>query len=340
MHTGFRDGSNKNGAEFALQVQKAAPPDGTEVVLIGSADGSRFAARAVRVSAGTRSGSGDSPDLFAELALDHAHIVIRSESGETDGFIGSLLGGSGLDLDFSVGLTLSSATGFHLSGAAALTGTFVINETIGPLAIGAIVFGLIARDGGFDLEAGATITVQIGPVAATVADVGIRLSARFPARPAGNLAFADVNVNFKAPDGIGLGIDAAGVSGSGFLSHDDAKQEYAGVVQLQFADLALQGFGLITTQVAGGSGYSLLVLIDATFPPVQLGWGFTLNGVGGLMAVHRTASTDALHAALKANTLSEVLFPKPRSRMRRWCWRNWTPYSPTTPGASCSARWR
>ena len=101
-----------------------------------------------------------------------------------------------------------------------------------------------------------------------------------------------------------------GVTGGGFLKHDAAKHEYSGVLQLQFINLALQAFGLITTQVAGGAGYSLLALVDAEFPPVQLGWGFTLNGVGGLLAVHRTASTDALHAALKAGQLSTILFPK------------------------------
>src|SRR6202008_2640523 len=46
------------------------------------------------------------------------------------------------------------------------------------------------------------------------------------------------------------------------------------------------------------------------FPPVQLGWGFTLDGVGGLVAVHPTASVDALRAALKADQLSAFLFPK------------------------------
>ncbi|HEX4368157.1 MAG TPA: DUF6603 domain-containing protein, partial [Rhodopila sp.] len=114
---------------------------------------------------------------------------------------------------------------------------------------------------------------------------------------------------FRLPDGVGLSIDAAGVSGGGFLKHDDAKHEYSGVLQLMFEDLALQAFGLITTQVAGGDGYSLLALVDADFPPIQLGWGFTLDGVGGLLAVHRTASDDALRAAVKAGKLG-FLFPK------------------------------
>ena len=47
----------------------------------------------------------------------------------------------------------------------------------------------------------------------------------------------------------------------------------------------------ITTQVAGGSGYSLLALVDAE------------------LAMHRTASTDALHAALKAGRQRVIAIP-------------------------------
>ena len=52
---------------------------------------------------------------------------------------------------------------------------------------------------------------------------------------------------------------------AGFLSFLSAQHEYSGVLQLQFNDLALQAFGLITTQVAGADGYSLLALVDANF---------------------------------------------------------------------------
>ena len=126
----------------------------------------------------------------------------------------------------------------------------------------------------------------------------------------GNLGVADLSFSFKPPSGVGLRVDDAGVSGGGFLGHDDAKHEYTGVLQLQFTGLALQAFALITTQAAGAEGYSLLAMIDADFPPVRLGWGFTLNGVGGLLAVHRTAWVDALRAAIKADQLSTILFPK------------------------------
>jgi hypothetical protein len=51
-------------------------------------------------------------------------------------------------------------------------------------------------------------------------------------------------------------------------------------------------------------------MVDAEFPPIELGLGFTLDGVGGLLGVHRMASVDALRAALTAHTLSNLLFPK------------------------------
>jgi len=125
----------------------------------------------------------------------------------------------------------------------------------------------------------------------------------------GNLGPVDLGAAFKPPSGVGLSVDAANVVGGGFLSFDPAHHQYAGVLSLAFTRFALQAFGLVTTGEAG-TGYSILALIDADFPPIQLGWGFTLDGVGGLMAMHRTASQDALRAAVKTGQISNILFPK------------------------------
>ena len=179
----------------------------------------------------------------------------------------------------------------------------------GVLTVPTIYLGLEIADAALVAEVSASVGLSIGPVKAVVDHIGLTLAATFP-DSGGALGIADLGFGFRSPTGVGLAVDAAGVSGGGFLRHDDANHEYSGVLQLQFTNLALQAFGLITTQVAGAAGYSLLALVDAEFPPVQLGWGFTLNGVGGLVAVNRTASVDALRAAIKADKLSAVLFPK------------------------------
>jgi hypothetical protein len=213
---------------------------------------------------------------------------------------------------FSAGFDFSAAWspegGFSFSGAAGLQASIPVHFPIGGITIISVYVGLDAVSTGIQLEFSAVLNVSIGPVQAQIDRIGL-LALCNTAQTRGNLAIAEFGIGFKPPSGVGLSMDSAGVSGGGFLAFDTTAQQYSGVLQLEFNDLALQAFGLITTQVAGHAGYSLLALIDADFPPVQLGWGFTLDGVGGLLGVNRCASTDALHAALKANTLSSILFP-------------------------------
>jgi hypothetical protein len=239
------------------------------------------------------------------LKLTGGHASLRSDGA--DSFMSALVPADGASATFDIGVRWSADQGFSFEGSASAAIDLALNLSIGPLRIDSLHVGLLPSGSGLSIETSFTCDAKIGPIGVTLQRFGalIAVSARD-----GNLGPIDVGLNFKPPSGAGLVVDAAGVSGGGFLARDDAKHEYTGTLQLQFNDLALQAFGLITTQVAGGSGYSLLALIDADFPPVQLGWGFTLDGVGGLLAIHRTASTDALHAALKANTLSTILFPK------------------------------
>ena len=57
-------------------------------------------------------------------------------------------------------------------------------------------------------------------------------------------------------------------------------------------------------------GFSLLLLISAEgFAPIQLGLGFTLTGVGGLLGVNRSVWVDALRSGIKNGTLGSILFP-------------------------------
>jgi hypothetical protein len=288
----------------ALVLLTWVAPSGGKLTLLSLPGGGVIEVGSISFGAGVDAAQGKlSPSFAAKLTGGHA--ALRPDGA--DSFLASLLPANGVEAQFDFGVRWSASQGFSFEGSASIAIDLPLNATIGPLTIVSLHFELLSDSGSLAIEVSVTCGATIGPVAVALQRFGAVIGL---AAHEGNLGPVDASLRFKPPSGAGLSIDAAGVSGGGFLSHDDAKQEYAGVVQLQFADLALQGFGLITTQVAGKSGYSLLALIDATFPPVQLGWGFTLNGVGGLMAINRTASSDALHAALKANTLSQALFPK------------------------------
>ena len=102
-----------------------------------------------------------------------------------------------------------------------------------------------------------------------VTDPGIRGTLSFPAER-GNVGFGQLDLGIRPPNGVGLAIDALLITGGGFLLFDQTRQEYAGVVQLKFAGLALSTIGLITIRPGE---FSLLVIISVEFSPIQLGYG-------------------------------------------------------------------
>ena len=281
----------------------------TPWIAIGTADSSRLEISAAHAAFGFSGQLDGDIDIHAEAGLDTAALVIDLSEG--DGFVKNAVGSQPSRSPLSLIFKYSLKSGFSVSGSPRLQVTLPVMQSIGDvIQLQSIGLALGAGAGGsFELDATLALSVAIGPVAAAVSGLGasLRLSVPGNGGPPGNLGNADLSFGFLPPSGVGLSIDAAGISGGGFLAH--ANNEYSGVLQLKFNDLALQAFGLITTQVAGNDGYSLIALVDANFPPVQLGWGFTLNGVGGLLAVHRTADVDALRAAVKSGKVSSILFP-------------------------------
>jgi hypothetical protein len=105
-------------------------------------------------------------------------------------------------------------------------------------------------------------------------------------------------------------VDAGPVTGGGFLFFDDVKEEYGGGIELGFQAFHIVAIGLLTTKMPDGSkGFSLIVVIAVEFNPIQLGYGFTLNGVGGLVGIHRGINVEYLRTGLKDGTLDSIRFP-------------------------------
>lgn len=245
------------------------------------------------------------PDVYVEAGVKGATVTIAT--GDADSFLASITPKDGLTTHFDFDAEWSQRGGLRLNGGARLDATIPVNATLGPFTVQSAYIGLAADGNSATLELSANGSAAIGPIQATVARLGFTLNVAFQD---GNLGPVDFSLGFKPPSGVGLSIDAAGVTGGGFLSHDDRASQYAGMMQLSYQQFQLQAFGLITTKLPTGPGYSMVAMIDATFPPIELVAGFTLNGVGGLFGANRTISTGALQAGLKAHTLSNFLFVK------------------------------
>src|SRR5262249_39366199 len=216
--------------------------------------------------------------------------------------------------EFDLGLAWSNNAGLSFHGGAGLEATLPIDRSIaGIITLSSAHLSLQAQDGRLAAETSLTGSLAIGPVKAVVDRIGLSTVVTFPPN-GGNLGVADLDFDFKPPTGIGLSIDTHGVvSGGGTLIHDPVQRLYAGTVQPSLADaFTVTAFGLIATRMPDGSpGYSLIVFITAEdFRPIPLGMGFTLQGIGGMIAVNRTFDQDVLRAGMQNDTLKNLLFPR------------------------------
>lgn len=242
-------------------------------------------------------------------------LVLQLEGA--DSFVSSIAGDRDVAIEVGGTLTWSSKHGFAFEGQAGFELAIPLHLELGPIEISTLYLALAGRtrhgtavlDGDF----GVGIVGRLGPLTAVIENIGVRASVvPLPAGEGGAAGTADFDLGFKPPNGVGLSLDAGVVKGGGYLYLDFDKGEYAGALELTIDDfLSLKAIGLITTKLPGGQpGFSLLIIITAEFSPgIQLGFGFALTGVGGLLGLHRTMRLDALVAGVRTGAVSRLLFP-------------------------------
>jgi hypothetical protein len=285
--------------------------DSGPAFVLGSPSGTRLEAGGAQIKVATALSEAKQTLAISGDVSKSAIVIAR---GDGDGFISSILPSDGVRAEFDLGLAWSNTDGLSLRGGAGLDATLPINRSIGGIVtLSSAHVTLLVQDGRLAAETSLTGSLAIGPVKAVVDRIGLSTVLSFPPS-GGNLGVADLDFGFKPPTGIGLSLNTQGVvSGGGFLFHDPVQSLYAGVMQLSISDaFTVTAFGLIATKMPDGSpGYSLIVFITAEdFRPIPLGMGFTLQGIGGMVAVNRTFDQDVLRAGMQNDTLKALLFPR------------------------------
>ena len=305
----FVDGSGA-GVGGTLRLEKLNTPEGI-AVLLGEVDGTHLEIGSFAIQGGFELYD-DRQDvgLFTELQV--MKLVIKG--GEGDGFISSILSEDGLVLESSLQVGYSKKSGFHITGSGGLEIFLPARISLGPIELQGLTVALKFTDQGeFPLELGANIGANLGPLQAVVENIGLRLTLSFPETEEGNLGVANLDFGFKPPNGVSLSIDAGAVSGGGYLYFDFYKEEYAGVLELDLSGIvSVTAVGLITTRMPDGSkGFSLLLIITAEFgSPIQLGLGFTLSGVGGLLGLNRTMRLEEIAKGIRDGGINSIMFPQ------------------------------
>jgi Family of unknown function (DUF6603) len=287
-------------------------PGESEIVLIGSPDGSRLRMASLALRVGGRLVSGGGHDLYAETEWIGAGLVIRPEPGEADSFLASLLPTDGAELDFNVTLGISTSQGVYFAGGGGLEITLPAHVQLGPVEIQSALLAVRPAAGAVPVTLAATVKGELGVVKAVVENVGLIATFTFPDDGNGNLGPIDLALAFRPPNGVGIAIDAGVMKGGGYLFFDQARGEYAGALELSAGFLSLKAIGLIDTKLPNGqAGFALLVIITAEFNPgLQLGFGFALTGVGGILGLNRVLLLEPLVAGVRTGAVNSVLFPR------------------------------
>ena len=264
----------------------------------------------VVIGASTATGVEIEPRAFSDIK----GLVLKLGSEGSDNFLASLLAGANIEGRFDLGLEYRLNEGLVVKAAGGLEIAIPMHQSLGFVDFETLFLMLRINDNGsLTLETSAGIKGQLGPLSASVERMGVQLDLSFVSGADAKFGPVDLKLAFKPPNGVGLALDVGVVRGGGFLYLDFDKGEYAGALELTFAGfLSLKAIGLINTKMPDGSkGFSLLIIITAEFgTPLQLGFGFTLNAVGGLLGLNRTMKLEELAAGVKNGSIESVMFPQ------------------------------
>ena len=282
-------------------------------MILGLAAGSRIEAEKLSLTLGVDAswdGTTAKGRPFGTVSVDRGKL--RISAANADGFIAKILEGFELEAAADFGLDFSPADGLRFRGSSALEIQLASHINAGPVSVDALRLKVGIKDQAFPLLVTADLGTTLGPLTAVVTGFGFGIALSFAPNLDGNLGPLQIAPSVQPPDGVGLAMDGGGFKGGGFLKFDAPRQEYGGGLELDFQGLVtVKAVGLLTTKFPdGSSGFALVIIISAEFAPIQLGFGFTLVGVGGLIGVNRTVDENALRDGVHQGALDSVLFPR------------------------------
>lgn len=298
------------GAELSTSLRKKAPAQ-TATALLGELDGEGVLLAYRDYGLSNRISSGkEGYTVTTELGVQGLRLRIDTRPG--DGFVRSLLAKVKLDIETDLALAYSNRRGLHIVGSAELALTVPLRKKLGPVKLRDAFIGLRTTAEN-ELRCGVSFDAKLGPIDVTADEVGWGFSVAFKDDLSGNFGpVAISDPRFLAPSGLGLDLDAGIISGAGYLRRYRAESTYAGVLALKLQSFDLTGIGIVRTRLPNGkAGFSMLISMNARFrPAIQLSFGFTLEGVGGLIGVNRSMNVQELRSRVATGTLDRIMFPR------------------------------
>jgi hypothetical protein len=324
--TGLISPGGGAGGSFGLSLRNEAPGDERQTIF--ALPGLRFDARAV--SAGVGVDLAPPVDPMLVLEIEDGRVTI--EPDRADGFLATILPADGIRAAVELALTWSSRDGVRIRGGAGLRATIPLRSAAGPFRLDSVDLALEPEDESLAVSATVAGSVGLGPFLASLDGLGAVAVLAFER---GNLGPVDLGLRFVPLRSFGLAVQAGPVTGGGFLRYDEPLRRYSGVLELKLGSVGVVGMGVLDARLPEGKpGFALLVAMRATFPPIEVGFGFALTSVGGLVALNRSVDVDALRNRLASGTAGRILAPEDPIRNAPTLLADLNAVFPPTPGVS------
>ncbi len=275
-------------------------------ILLGSAGGSRL--EAPELAIGLALSADATPELRATIDLPGLALVLAA--GDGDSFLSGILGEGGQRYAMPMELAYGTASGLAAGGPLGLALSLPLDLALGPITLERVDLSLGIDPGDPGVLAQGRVTVDLAGaltvLAARVEGIGVRMALTEGAAT----TTPGLELGFVPPTAIGLTLEGPAVSGGGFIAIDAVGGRYSGALGFDALTVGIDALVVVDTQLPSDpGGWALFASLSASFPGIPLGFGFTLSGVGGLLAVNRGLDGDALALGLRSGAIDSLLFP-------------------------------
>jgi len=272
-----------------------------ESIELGLHDGPHVSVAGFSVAAQTTLDAAGHPKVTWSISLPNAQLSLLAD------VVSSILGDQ-FAIPMNLDLSADPDVGLAIKGGG-LRASLPANVSLPGVDISAVDLELSASGGDVQFGFGLSFTASLpGFPLLTLSATG--LGASFPlSTGSSNLGLNLAGIHPTVPTGLGLDLALPVISGGGFLQ-TTGPGGYGGVLELNLLVLTIEAIGLLQLPVNGKLlSFVAIISVEFPFPGIELGFGFSVTGVGGIVAINRRLDVNALQGAVVDGSASRLLFP-------------------------------
>jgi hypothetical protein len=296
----------QGGASATIAATLSGAPAGAEPwLLIGERDGVRVELASASIGAEATLG-----EPAAALVAELNGLSLTTDTSAADSFVAEVVGLLPIDFSTDVAVEWSTKGNLAFRGSSGLDIPIGGDIVLGPLRISGVHLSVLL-DGSVTIVAAGTVTLTIGNIfEASIIGMGLRVLISIEPNGTGGAAGGlTVGIDFEPPYRVEFVLDAGPVTGEGFVERTDDR--YVGGLSLDVVAVGIDAFTIIDTSLPGDpDGFALFATLTLRFPSIPLGFGFSLSGLGGILALNRGIDTEALALGLRDGAADAILFPE------------------------------